>query len=628
MHNTSLLFFIVCLLHTGYYANAQRLGSKGNNLTAEEPVYSHQYRYLTEPTYYFIDTSFSTLGWYHQWNNAHQDLMDYSVLGNMGGPLNKLTYRPNTNLWDYYDLKAYDTYFNSRETVPFYYTRSPLTEATYWQGYERGQNFKIYHTQNINKYWNFLVQYKRLNSLGFYDHNRNKQANFMMSSMYDNPEWGYKVTGYFLSEKLETEEWGGLVNDSLFEQNLESNRILLDVNLPSDKRFMRNREFYIDQRLKLARLFPHDTDSTGSVKEDRAYLAIGHEFNYGRKSDVYIGNATDGFYSNYFFNNDTYKDSSSSVSYSNAFYVEAEVGSKSKFGVKGGIRHLITEYAGPNYRFSGQNWGITGEVTGKISDLVDVKGNLDYILTGDLKESVRFGGQGRINLWKEINARARYELVLKYPGFYEQFYYSNNFIWNNSFRKQGNILLAYGLYWGKGNKLEASNQTITDYVYYGVDGQPVQNDDVIRISKFELIQNFTLWDFLHQDNQVYYQTTTDVNKVLPLPNWVARNSLYFQFPLFKKALKCLVGGEVKYFSAYSSSSFNAATGEFFVENKKRIGDYPLIDLFACFKIKKAKVFLKYEHFNQGLLDYTYFAAPDYPFPDRILRLGISWRFFN
>ncbi len=629
MHNYLRFFFLVYFLYTGYYAKSQRPGGKGSELTSEEAIYSHQYRFLENPTYYFIDTTFSSLVWYHQWNNANRDLMNFSVLGNMGGPLNNLTYTPETDVWTNYDLKSYGAYFNSESSVPFYHTRSALTEASYWMGYERGQNFSIYHTQNINKYWNFLVQYKRLNSLGFYNHNRNKQANFMMSTRYDNPKWGYAVAAYFISEKLEIEEWGGITTDSIFEQNLESSRILLDVNLPNDSRIMRKRAFYINQRIKLARLFSDKTDSLDRSDEgDRAYLALGHEFKYSRKSDVYSGDASAEFYSNYFYNNGLYTDSSGSISYDNTFYIEAEVGTNSKFGIKGGIRNLVTEYGGSNYRFTGQNWGITGEVKGRISNLVDVIGNLDYIITGNLKESLRFGGKGELKVWKGINAQARYELVLKYPGFYEQFYYSNNFIWNNSFKKQGNTLLAYGLKWGKGNKFEISNQSISNYTYYSSDGEPAQNNDAIRISKLELIQNFTFWNFLHQDNNIYYQTTTDVNKVLPLPEWVTRNSIYFEFPLFKKALKCLVGGEIKYFALYNSPSFNPATGEFFIENKKHIGDYPLVDLFANFKIKKAKVFVKYEHVNQGFLPYTYFAAPDYPFPDRILRLGISWRFFN
>ncbi len=623
------LFILLCLLLQAPLSVAQRPGLQGESFSAHEPIFSHQYRYLERPTYYFIDTTFNSIKWYHQWNNANRDLVDYSVLGNMGGPLNALTYRPNTDIWNYYDLKAYQLYFNTQKDIPFYHTRSALTEASYWQGYERGQNFSIYHTQNVNEYWNFLVQYHRLNSLGFYNHNRNKQSNFMMSTLYDNKDWGYKAAAYFISEKLEIEEWGGLINDTLFEENLESNRILLNVNTPNDNRVMRNREFYLDQRVKLARLIPKDTiDSTNNRLTEKAYLGIGHEFKYSRKSDVFIGNASAGFYDNYFYSNGAYSDSSSYISYTNTFYAEAEIGRKNRFGIKGGLRNLITEYAGPNFNFSGRNWGVVGELNGNIAELVDVQGNLDYILTGDLSESVRFGGKGRVNIWKGISAQARYELLLQYPGFYEQFYYSNNYIWNNNFSKQGNTLLAYGLNWGISNKLEISNQSISNYTYYGADGQPAQNNEPIRISKFELIQNFTLWNFLHQDNQIYYQTTTDANRVLPLPEWVSRNSLYFEFSVFKKALRLLTGAEVKYFSAYNSPSFNPATGEFFVENKKTIGDYPLMDFFISAKIRKAKVFLKLEHFNEGFMDYSYFAAPDYPFPDRILRLGISWRFFN
>lgn len=626
------LFFLVLL--TGN-ASAQLLDESRapSTIISPDPDFSHQYRFLNKDRYYFIDTTFRNLQWYHQWNNADRDLMDYSVLGNMGSAHNKLTYRTPQDIWSYYSLKAYNLYFNSIETIPFYYTRSPLTEARYWMGYNRGQSFKIYHTQNINKYWNFLVQYKRLNSLGFYNHNNNKQSNFLINSRYDNPQLGYTVSGYFISEKLDIEEFGGIANDTLFTDNIEPNRILLNVNLPNDMRIMRNREFYLDQRIKLARLLNKVTDNADSIKSqeqsvDKAFLALGYNIKYNRRSDVYKGVAN-GYYDDYFYSEDDYRDSSSYSSLTNTLYIEAEVGERSKLAIRGGVRNLLMEYAGENFRFISNNWGITGDLQGKIKEYVDINGTVDYILAGPLNNSIDIKGKGKIKVYKDINAFGSYRYQLRSPDFYKQFYYSNNFIWQNDFEKESTGILQYGLGWGLGNKLEIANYTFTNFTYFNNEGYSAQSGPVIRLNRIELVQNFTLWDFIHQDNNIYYQTTTDANGVLPLPEWVSRNSLYFEFPLFKGALQCLWGAEVKYFSAYQSPAFNPATGTFYVTKEMRsIGNYPLIDLFANFKIQKAKIFVKYEHASQGLFDYSYFAAPLYPFPDRVLRVGISWRFFN
>ena len=148
-------------------------------LKADEPIFSHQYTFIGDPNYYFIDTSFSSLHWYHQGNARGLDNFDHSVLGSMGTPMNPLTYPKRRDIWDYYSLGAYDPYFQKQSNLPFYYTRSPITEANYWMGYDRGQSFNICHTQNINKEWNVMLNYNRLNDLGFYTHNRNIKSRFL-----------------------------------------------------------------------------------------------------------------------------------------------------------------------------------------------------------------------------------------------------------------------------------------------------------------------------------------------------------------------------------------------------------------------------------------------------------------
>ncbi|MDZ7848558.1 MAG: putative porin [Owenweeksia sp.] len=179
----------------------------------------------------------------------------------------------------------------------------------------------------------------------------------------------------------------------------------------------------------------------------------------------------------------------------------------------------------------------------------------------------------------------------------------------------------------RSNKLEVKNETYTNKVYYNQDARPSQASDAVNVFKLDLRQNFTLWNFIHQDNNITYQTSSS-REIMPLPQWYSRNSLYFQFELFGGALTCLTGAEMNYFSSYFSPSYNPATGVFYNDQKKEIGNYPYVDIFANFKLQKARIFVKYENINQGLSNYTYYAAPHYPMADRTLRVGITWRFFN
>ncbi|WP_417603165.1 putative porin [Owenweeksia hongkongensis] len=625
--------------------SATSFGQLGDDaVKSTKPKFSHQYSFFESDYYYFIDTSFNSLNWYHQFNHRSKDNFSYNVLGSMGNPMNALTLPSQKDIWDYNGLGAYTPYFKSLDNIPFYQTKSPITEANYWMGYDRGQSFNISHTQNITDDWNFVINYKRLNDLGYYDHNRNIQSTFLFNTNYIGKESGYNAHFYYLNEKFNTEENGGVVSDSLFELN-QDQRVILDVNLDQDTRELRNREFFVDQNLDLNKIFglinsrqdtalPAVVDSIAEVEpKEKAVIAIGHTFRYNASYNKYVGHAPEegsvGYYDNYF--NVTlgeYIDSSHYRSYENAVYLKGQVGNKTRLNVKGGIKNIITEYEGYNYRLVNSGWGITGNIAGKVSEIVSVRGDVDYIFTGNLQQSLDIKAQANLKPVEWLRAFGGYQYSLRYPDYFEQFYFSNNYIWQNRLKKQGVNRLWYGLGWGRNNSLEITNAVYSNYTYYDADVNPVQSGEAITALKAELNQNFEFWNFVHLDNRVAFQKVGGNSKAMPLPEWKTRNALYFEFFLFKKALKCLAGAELNYFTEYYSQSYNPATGRFYNAREELIGNFPIVDLFATFQLRTARIFFKYEHINQPGSGGAYYAAPHFPFPDRKFRIGITWRFFN
>ena len=633
----SLVIFILCSA-----ASWGQLGSR--SLNSSTPVYSHQYSFFDQEKYYFIDTSFNDLHWYHQFDHTNKDNYNYSRLGSMGTPMNRITTPLGEGIWEYNGKGAYERYFRSLSDIPFYQTRSPITEANYWMGYERGQSFNINHTQNINKEWNFLIGYRRLNDLGYYDHNRNIQSSFIFNTNYIGKK-GYNAQLYYLNEKLNTEENGGVADDSEFEGG--GQKILVNVNLDQDTRELRNREFFIDQNLDLAKLFgvwksfrqtdtnAVSTDIDTSDSPQSAVLALGHTFKYTASYNKYVGYApsdsSQGYYYDNYYNitSGEYRDSVHYRSYENTVYLKGEVGNKTRLNVKGGLKNIVTEYSSYNYLLVNNGWGIAGQLSGRIGELINVRGEADYIFTGNLQQSIDLKAIGELKPLEWLKAFGGYQYTLKYPDYFEQFYFSNNYIWQNSLKRQGINRLWYGIGWGKNNRLQVNNEVYSNYTYYNEDVQPTQSDESVLVLKAELTQNFEFWDLIHFDNRVTFQKVGGNSSVMPLPEWHTRNALYFEFHLFKKALKCLAGGEVNYFTEYYSPSYNPATGRFYVADEYLIGNYPIIDVFATFKLNTARIFFKYEHVNQGLMaSNAYYAAPHFPFPDRKFRIGITWRFFN
>jgi hypothetical protein len=115
---------------------------------------------------------------------------------------------------------------------------------------------------------------------------------------------------------------------------------------------------------------------------------------------------------------------------------------------------------------------------------------------------------------------------------------------------------------------------------------------------------------------------------LHLPEIMLNSSLYYQMSLFKNALLAQVGLDASYNSAYYADAYMPALHSFYLQKEKKIGDYCYGDVFINFQVKRANLFVKYQHFNSWFGDYRYYASPHYPMPDAGFRFGVSWRFYD
>ncbi len=71
-----------------------------------------------------------------------------------------------------------------------------------------------------------------------------------------------------------------------------------------------------------------------------------------------------------------------------------------------------------------------------------------------------------------------------------------------------------------------------------------------------------------------------------------------------------------------------ATGRFYRQDLVTSGNYPFLNVFLNVKLKRARIFLMYDHLNSGWMGYDYFMIPHYPQNARMLRYGIAWTFYN
>lgn len=155
-----------------------------------------------------------------------------------------------------------------------------------------------------------------------------------------------------------------------------------------------------------------------------------------------------------------------------------------------------------------------------------------------------------------------------------------------------------------------------------------QKSGAISLFTVSLSQDFKLGP-LHWDNVITYQKSSD-NDVIPLPDINIYSNLYLRFKI-ARVLKCDLGADIRYFTKYYAPDYSPALGQYAVQTgnvRVKTGNYPLVNAYANFHLKRTRFFVMMSHVNGGSGSKEYFLTPHYPLNGRIFRFGLSWNFFN
>jgi len=233
------------------------------------------------------------------------------------------------------------------------------------------------------------------------------------------------------------------------------------------------------------------------------------------------------------------------------------------------------------------------------------------------------------------NVNNKYLSFLKFHSIYSEttplfestHYTSNHFKWQNDLEKEAFLSAKIEAFNRKlGLKLIYSHFAWKSLIYDNELAVPFQLNDWLVGGKAQ-IQQHLKWKKFHADLNVHYQWTNG-DEVIRFPEWYAKGGIYWQGWMFNKAMESVVGMDVSYFSLFYANAFMPATGRFFVQNEKRIGDYPYFDFYFNAKVKKARFFIKLTHLNESLMKNRYYATLHYPMPDKAFYIGLRWQFFD
>lgn len=229
------------------------------------------------------------------------------------------------------------------------------------------------------------------------------------------------------------------------------------------------------------------------------------------------------------------------------------------------------------------------------------------------------------------------------PSFYYRNYHARHLWWENDLDKTIQTRIMGTLSFPKTRtKLRVAVDEIKNYTYFsqsyditeeglrtGVIVTPMQESGGINLLTAQLEQNFRL-GILNWENQFTYQHSSK-ESVLPVPAFNAYTNLYIKFKVVK-VLNVDLGADMRYFTSYEAPDYSPYMGQYTVqgngENNVKIGNYPIVNVYANVHIKHTRFFVMMSHINAGQGDKNYFFAPHYPMNERVFRIGVSWNFFN
>ena len=575
-------------------------------------------------------------------------------LSNLGSPFQSKIFADRTEKSPFIFMRSWEQWYKSPEEFDFINTTKPYTNVKYLTslGQEKTQeeNFQFYFTGNLNKYLNIGADYEIIYARGLYSTNatRDKLANFFGN--YQSPR--YEAFWKLSYNYMENFENGGITDDEYITEPLkmsgglkEYESLNIPVNLTDAKNQLRNSQIFLNQKYHIGFERPIENDT---LMEFVPVTSIIHTMYIDRSQKSYRSESVNLAYYDSIANIDPdyTADTTSLFLIRNTVGLSLREGFHDwvKMGMTGFVEHEYRKYTvmspdaelrdsanafsrlkyhtksllwagGELYKHQGSV--ITYNALIKLCILgIDIG---DFELSGNLNTN--------LSLWNHpVLISADGYIKNLQPDYLLEHYYSNHFKWDNAFYKIRSERINGKLEIPElGFAFSASVENINNYIYFNNNAVPEQYAGNIQVLSGNWKQHLGLGIF-NWDNNVVYQFSSN-QEVLPLPDFSVYSDLYLK-TMISKVLTTHLGVNCFYHTSYYAPAYMPATGQFYTQNEIKIGDYPFMNIYANFHLKRMRFYVMYSHASRLFADPQYFSAPHYPLNPAMLKVGLSWNFWD
>lgn len=556
---------------------------------------------------------------------------NYNYLGVSGSAAQSPWFTNMSELFTRTMIRSYDLYSISADSVRYYNANKKYTDINYHTGTFNEQAISIVHSQNVFKFWNLGLSFRRASVKDYMKFSDTYNGDFLLFTSLRSNNGKYNLFAHAYWGSIENEMNGGLANDSVFlYQDIDNVGIRSAGWKISDaKQIQRTKRFHLNQYYDFG---GSKTDSSGKVTPVPS-LRFNYQITFERQSLANSDPTADSsFYKNFFYSQNTY-DSLHSDVLTNQFAVILPASKlRNSAFFRNWSMSVAANYQRTNYeqktKYSWDNLAVSGKIISKY-DSSDFNAVViaDYVISG--RDNGNYLGEVQLNTkqYKFGSFGGKFTTNRQSPDFYLLNYDCNNFIWHTDLTqtKTTAIQFSYSLVKYK-FAVYASRQQIENALFVNENFIPDQLEKKMTLDELKIEKNFRYKSIFFL-NAIAIQKNNNED-VIHLSPFYSQHSLYFEKALFKNKLITSAGFNFAYSSKYYADAFMPATAMFYSQNELKTSGYLRTDFFVRIKIKAAAIFVKFENIGDNIGKKSYFLVPHYAQPGNVFRFGVSWRFFD
>ncbi len=571
--------------------------------------------------------------------------------------------------WDpFFFSNAYKHLLYAPNKIFYYNTQSPYSKLTYRRfgtATQREEEGDMTIAINYNKHINFGIDFDYLLSRGHYLASKAKMVNYRLFGSYCSDRYQLFVSGG--NNYLRISENGGIVNDEYItnpgkfsggRQRIKSIELPVrypsgvgnslwngHVNLSHSYHLGSKKRFWLGDRLPNGERTAVDTTLFVPI------ATIGHAMEWRSSRRIFVGNNEslgqeynqryEYFHPGRYGSNDTIAyspfDSTSFSQLSNTVSLSLREGFRPwvKFGLSAYARMENRFYYIPDEsKEAARHKDFTTYVGGKISRQsgrgLNFDVNTEVAVLGHDIGNIRVDGDisTYFTLFKfplHFTADAKFYNVK--PPLLMQKMHSSFLRWDQEMPFVQTMIVGGSASLPRfGTTLSAHYATLGNYIYFGNDRLPAVCPSPIHVVEAR-VQHLYHWRILNCEIEGVYQLSSN-KEALPLPMFAGRMHIFLQFPI-AKVMFTQAGIECYYHTSYKAPTYDIASMQFYNQNESTIGNYPILNAYANFKLRRVRFYVVYYNWGDFFLRGNgRFSLPHYPTTPPNVRLGISFDFNN